>query len=130
MATNPAPGNPIKFTTTDILGNTVACWADTWIAHIVPEHPDMVGYDTAMVMAIENPDFIKKSTLSTSAAVFELIGAGDSGRDLRVVVKYDDNAFMKGGCTGEVMTAYPRDVANYPKPKVGEVLHTRGGTIK
>jgi hypothetical protein len=123
-SSNPMPGQPLVFSTKDILGNRVVFYHQTWL-HIL-DHPEMSPYQSLIEPCIIDPTAIRSSTDSSVALVFETVVQNLPPEDLlRVIVKYADGAFMAGSSTGFVMTAFPVDSATYPNPKIGTVVYRK-----
>lgn len=103
---NPAS---LIFTTLDPLGNDVTLYTETWNAHIVIGHIEMVGLDALVRQAIEDPYQIRQSTLHPTAYRFEFT---DASTTVGVIVTYT-GPILSGAETGMVNTAYPIQPAKY-----------------
>lgn len=109
----------------DVFSNPVFCFTSTWQLIETVKHPDIAGYESMVYETIENPDIVMESTLHDAAAIFETTGTGPYGRDLPVVVNYDDPKYTLGNTRGTLTTAYDRDIRRYPKPNIGKVLYSK-----
>ena len=90
-------------------GIRVVCSRETWLSHIVAEHPEMQGCESCVAATIEalyqvfqDRAFPDRKNLYRP---FVLPKPMDR-RYLRVVIEYKKRRFRKG-LTGYVMTAFP-----------------------
>jgi len=107
----------------DWFGNEVYLTEETWTTHIVIEHPEMIGCETIVQQALQDPAEILESTLYSHGAVFATpAGTGPGVQGIRAVVSYGEISYQKGASTGKIATAYPIDVIKYGRPHVGRPL--------
>lgn len=115
--------------TIDFWGNPVHCTWDQWHGHIIEPldgHPEMTGREAEVMKAIQDPDAVGYSTLTTIAMGYDKVTSADT---IRVIVYYADETIVKAGATtGTIATAYPDDPAYtsqiaspfYVKPRKGD----------
>jgi hypothetical protein len=88
----------------------------------------MTGLEVTVRETIRDPLEVRLSTFSnTSVAFVSPPGAGSHAEGIRVLVDYADMAYEKGASTGKVTTAYPIDVIQYGRPRLGRVIYKKGG---
>jgi hypothetical protein len=115
----PKKSNPASliFTTLDPLGQEVTLYTGTWNDHIVVGHVEMVGLDSLVRQAIEDPYQIRQSTLHPTAYRFEFT---DLSMTIGVIVTYA-GPILSASQTGMINTAYPIQPAKYAS-QVGAVI--------
>jgi hypothetical protein len=91
------------------------------IIDAVDGHPEMAGREHDVKKAVEDPDFIRPSTLTGKALAFERVTSTDM---VRVIVYYTDPTLIRTGRTiGVIATAYPDDPAY--RSQVGAPIYTK-----
>lgn len=104
-AAAPSPGKPdIARELTDIFSNSVFSFSSVWTLIETVKHPEIKGYENMVYDAIENPDLVMEGTTDEFRAIFERIGTGPYGRNLRVVVNYDAVGYVQGNTRGQLVT--------------------------
>jgi hypothetical protein len=89
-------------------GVTVICTEDTWVNHIVAEHPEMVGCEAYVKSAIQSPFQIYQDGTDLKKRVFYtsfVLPKPFHTQYLRIVVEYRKNR-LRGALRGYVCTAF------------------------
>lgn len=98
----------MQFACTDRDGVNVYCEASCWEGHIAYKHREMVGQESAVIKAISQPLYVRRSARRPDRKLHYLPFAFPGCRGyLLAVVRYDSR---KG--TGHVVTAYPKGTIN------------------
>jgi hypothetical protein len=124
-ATPKKRGHPVVFEQSDVYGNRVVLYRQTWEGHILPAHghPQMAGYENLVQQTIQDPyEILPSTTFNNRFAFVSAMGIGPHALGIRAMVQYmDHTAFMSGGTSGLIVTAYPIDLA-HNAPNLGSPI--------
>lgn len=113
------------FSTTDYFGNLLELTEDTWLNHVLDPtgHPQMSGYENLVKQVVQDPYEIRLSTQHvTGVAFISETNVGPRPEGIRVLVNFSSTAYEKGSSHGIVMTAYPIDTVQVPRPQLGRTI--------
>jgi hypothetical protein len=104
----------------------VSLTEETWVNHVIVEHPEMTGCEILVQQLIEDPVEIVESTqYSHGAGFISAPGVGPSAEGMRAIVSFGDSGYLKGASTGNIATAYPIDIIKYGRPRLGRTVYRK-----
>jgi hypothetical protein len=120
MASFSSTNEKIRFTTISVHGNTIRLYEEDY-QHLI-EHPEMVGQEDAIKLALEKPTAVREGRFPDSCAFDRPSNTNPEG--VRVLVRHEKEMFLGGGVDGHVTTAFPINSKQYPVNRVGPVIKT------